>query len=928
MRLMYKQIFCCILFASQYANAARILSGDADTANTTFTTSVSQVKKANTSGAVYASAGINGAGNFSISRLQENKTNFDPVITQKVKLVDGQTDNPLFDQAIATFDLFEASAGLFSTKEALLVTTEEEKQFIYFTEPATIVEGKDEPVSTIEKTSSLRDANGVEDAKVQQLVTDGIALTFAAVAPDNGNLGDANSGIALISRIITNAKTDDDQQVRVSIFDQVDPATGRPVAQPSALRLDGTEGIVNITANAVLENAVDMFYDKKLKRLFIALQVTSGVGGAARALVVGRVTSNRGLVLEPFLPDAVVADNNQIVATGNGNTSVALHKVRIMHTSTGLSYAIVVGNNGVTDDTDSIVFALPLISSGDNTGMLATKDAQPVTEFFTNDPKRFKSRDFIDAAQAADDVIRNNETEAQVGRGELLAGPITDVLILNDTVFVSVGNPQQEGLQGVYASRALFAANGKIKGWTSWQRAAGTTDQIFNLSFIRNDGATILFSGDDSNTVTVAQKTIWTEDTEVANAANQLLSDQQGSSQHLCSFLQTPGAPNLTLLSCADAQTVAFINTGEVENVTGLITPTNLATVIKFDNDTISQDVNNAFAIGISGPVTKSIGPITSTTIARNTNDDQTFIFVGGLRGIAVLANDDGTGVAGQIETGFAGLINGMNMQVFGDFSHVRKLIASENLLYALTDEQLVRINLNDINVVTDEVVSTVLATRSDVRANQETGSFVDVIISDSVAILATTGGLFKNQIGTSVATAINSQALNWQQIFLPESAGVPTRLTVSTFDNKENTFTQQEGGNIFALCTNTSNNRSRLHRLSVDIINMQPQVLLFDDVLIENMPTFFLNFGRHKNVFYSDGARCFVGQNKNSSSEVSLGLLNQKYPPRVGVANIGNQCIPVDANLAGSTEVSYIVSDLSQGQLVLASDHGLRVHV
>lgn len=74
----------------------------------------------------------------------------------------------------------------------------------------------------------------------------------------------------------------------------------------------------------------------------------------------------------------------------------------------------------------------------------------------------------------------STDSAVRVGAGVLPAGSITNMVVRDDTVFVTVGNNSADPLSsGVYSSQAIFNPAGTIVGWTEWQRAAGTTENVF-----------------------------------------------------------------------------------------------------------------------------------------------------------------------------------------------------------------------------------------------------------------------------------------------------------------------------------------------------------------------------------------------------------------------------------------------------------------
>src|SRR5581483_840020 len=177
-------------------------------------------------------------------------------------------------------------------------------------------------------------------------------------------------------------------------------------------------------------------------------------------------------------PDSAFGANNtqNIVGVRGAQQTIFIYKVSTLYTSTGLNYLIILGGNGASEQT---VFALPLVSSGDDTGMLAQKDDIPENVYQDDQVQKLIARNFTQAATTQAQMTQSTDIAAQVGGGALLAGAITDLIVRDDTIYALVGNDTIEpDVSGMYSSQALFDASGKIKGWTDWQRAAGTTDEL------------------------------------------------------------------------------------------------------------------------------------------------------------------------------------------------------------------------------------------------------------------------------------------------------------------------------------------------------------------------------------------------------------------------------------------------------------------
>ena len=137
--------------------------------------------------------------------------------------------------------------------------------------------------------------------------------------------------------------------------------------------------------------------------------------------------------------------------------------------------------------------------------------------------------------------------------------------------------------------------------------------------------------------------------------------------------------------------------------------------------------------LAFNGAILDELRPINAAEIGAN--DTHGWIFVGGVNGLAVLCNSDGSGW--QLNEGLdydLEPIRNMAFKRIGNYKFVRKIIADKQFLYVLTDTVLDRIDLNtiDFTLDADELVVTPLADAITLAKNSY-GTFYDLIISENV---------------------------------------------------------------------------------------------------------------------------------------------------------------------------------------------------
>ncbi|HLJ31670.1 MAG TPA: hypothetical protein VKU36_04485, partial [Candidatus Babeliales bacterium] len=510
---------------------------------------------------------------FTLSRIMRGAPVFTPLMPEIVTL-NGvpNTENPLFGDRILQLGMLETEDGFFMRDLPILVGESKPKRVYLFEN----INNFDNTI--IVPSGDLHDATGAFSAGIVSLTTTQQAHVFAAVKPNGGQFGQPNSGIALLIRGIADV-TEDGKTEKKRLFGEVNTDTGA-AENPKALLLDATspELFIGDPLSNIVQNQAVMHWDPSLKRLYIGLQVTANNGAAdgARAVVAVKFIEQGAITLETIAPDTVFAPGNttNIIGALGAGQQISINALSTMVTSTALHYLIVVGGNGNPAATTNSVFALPLVNSGDAQGAIAAKTAQPTNVFKDAPVPRIIARTIEDAATTPADMTSSTDSAAQVGGGTLNTGPIVNIIVRDDTVFAFVG----EDNPGVYSSQAIFDAAGKITSWTQWQRAAGTTKNIFGAALNTFEGNFFLASGTTADTVNTVEKTIWSDGAPDSLLPLTTILDenlpQDGGVQGMQTFLpNTPGLNNIALLAAGGIGTLVLAQTGTVND--SIITPTN-----------------------------------------------------------------------------------------------------------------------------------------------------------------------------------------------------------------------------------------------------------------------------------------------------------------------------------------------------------------
>lgn len=196
------------------------------------------------------------------------------------------------------------------------------------------------------------------------------------------------------------------------------------------------------------------------------------VPSGGRSVVVGQVADDGAITLNAIAPDSafMVGDvNNRIIgALDTIAHTLTIHKVRVMHTSTGPSYLIVIGGDNAFGSTNNTVYALPLVDRSD--------PADPVQGTIADKNSALVNFKFVTPAVLNAQLPAASEPAVRVGTGPLDLLPstlISDIDVVGDTVFVSINHSPSIGNDGgILYSQAMFDENGKILRWTPWTMKA------------------------------------------------------------------------------------------------------------------------------------------------------------------------------------------------------------------------------------------------------------------------------------------------------------------------------------------------------------------------------------------------------------------------------------------------------------------------
>lgn len=872
---------------------------------------------------------------FAIASATRFRNNFIPLAPQKVILNNKPDElNPLYGSAISNLSMFGRT---------LLATKKNDSRF-FVIDDVTRTGTLEVFVSPI-----ISDSLGLDAKEILSITSSAPELlaepekiighvAFAAVSNQFGSFNGNGSGIAA-----ANLRLSHENERQTFLFQTADLQTGQKGNKAFGIDLDTSE----IKIGGSLTNIgkiVDLFFDRGLNRLYVALDVEAGANaddGSRGILVCSGVLQEpegdtiKKLELHEIAPESAFVSSEKIVGAIGSNSKVRIRKVRTMKTRTYLSYLIIVG--GTNDvNFNKEVFSLPLVNIVNNTsdpvhGTLANVRIKPVDFFINGDPQSFITRSFLFSAKNPEDLFSSNDIQAQVGGGEVLPSDITDIQIVNDSVFVSVGQDGDALEAGIFYSQAIFDDSGVIKGWTRWKRVGGPDVREVEGFALDPLLGNFWFMA-ISNSVKKVLRTFWSQgDSDFEKIALQEFSPCEGGIRGVIDFpndnfgLTQIDGNRFSFLALLGLNRVVLVQTGK-DNELGIFGPVNISLDIsrfQSSNGDLKNYKGEADLLSISGGELNNIGTLTSAAIVGD--DTYGWFVVGGSDGLAILIRPDGTGWDINLGLGknFEGLTSDMKFKKIGDFQQIKKISAIGNQLFVLTQKNLFRISISKNSNMSEMIEQVVLASNDDI--GNCFSSFSDFLVTENLILLATSVGLFRSSKNTNILTTKN---VVWQIIELPESAGSfcgqgpVTRLFTISPTGLEEDFVE---GNIYLLNAYVGLQQAQVYRLTFNEQSGNVSVLLFPDLFVKNIRTFFVNLETYRNQLSTDGALILVSRSKYNEGGSQLFILPHRL--KSGQRFGARESVIVPLNLNKFCSISGVIRVSASGSWLLYGDFGLRLN-
>ncbi len=893
-----------LLFSFPTIHTTRVVNGDVDDGTKTFSFPVAQFLS-NLGGRIFVSADAPGGKEYSISFLRTFQE-FAPLAFESVLLNNQEAQNPLFDSRIQFLTSFENdNRGLAAVRDAsetaVYIMHAVNPRIVYCAEP-------------------LTDAAGNPAASIAGLEGSTIERAYVAVTPQGGVFGDDNTGINVAGLV----------QVTTGSGEKTTTTT-QAAFRSKAVSFDKNTTAFFVGSPLTLFNAPPhMHWDAQVSRLYASAGTIQASGNTgSRAISVGFGIS--GIHVTDFILRSILVDDfdfsgitsSHIIATPE-NGILSVHHLDSMCTSANASYVILVGGNGTPEQTASSVFAIPVVRSARrNIGTMRQENS--FKGFIAN-------KDNLDMpALNASELVTSDDVAAQIGGGPLAAGSISDLSVRLDVVYVTVNEGETPG---IYQSQALFNAQGVITGWTRWERASNVNQNIRAFSQELLTGSVFLLTSDDpngTNEPNTVLRTQWGEgDAEqlgvLTSTVQQSLNESNGGIQGFMSFSDATPGLDVTLLTSLGHNAVVLAQTGtRVNNIPVPTAGSAYEQQLTFDTGVITQTPTDQTILSFTGGVLETIASAITATIVHSDIVADSWLFVGGTGGVAVLRTEEGAGWGNTLGQNFAGVTEGMEFMLFNHYSFVKKLVSDGGFLYVLTDMFCDRIDLR--NGLLQATVTRIADVRS-FRVLDRNGVFTDIVVSGPLALLGTSNGLLSITPGSSVQAISPS----WQLVEIPEATNPVVQLLPLTTTGVPGDLVKTSGGNLIVLTGNASTNLSFINRYAItpimgEIVESNTILPLSTDEYVIGVPSYLIDYGRFQDAYGTDGALVLAARNvyRNEPAFVNIPWIGRL--PRSGTMFVGVTTLPIIDLVPLQASIAALFKEKGSGSWMVGGSMGIRVN-
>ena len=267
-----------------------------------------------------------------------------------------------------------------------------------------------------------------------------------------------------------------------------------------------------------------------------------------------------------------------------------------------------------------------------------------------------------------------------------------------------------------------------------------------------------------------------------------------------------------------------------------------------------------------------------------------------------------------------------------GEYRFVQKIINDGNYLYILTDKKLDRIDLTADNIGLGNINPVMIADEEQILPVGAEGTFLDVVISEKLGVIATNNQIFRTNDLQNVQNV--GQGALWQLVATPEGTGPVRQLTpISSSGRGQDVSKGNAGGNLYALSAYRGKNQSQIFRYSIapteTAIVTGNTIKKLPDIFVKNIPSFFASFGIFRNIFATDGSLYFGTRSQDVDDDPVVTFLTSLATGSVQTGFQGRPLFTREINvgLENSTLITAMLKNSASGSWIVASDNGLRIN-
>jgi hypothetical protein len=828
---------------------------------------------------------------YDSKNFRQNKI-FLPIVTRHALINEVLQPNPFWNAALNSLTLLP---GLTLEPKFYLVATVTGDSKVYIFNNLNIYENKN---NNLVSTDGLLDSNG-NDGEINTITTANNKFLVTVLPP--GALFDNNTTAMIYD---------------FGVQEKIIPIPGSTNYYTLLkLQASNTEYINNTTPYFLMNTDTQVtIVDTTLKigginglsTFYLGFSGSGTSGIKAISLAHGNIIPQN---LEPLIQD------NKIALTGESNRPLYISQITGSTLSTGLSYLIILGGTTVSNLKKSIVYGLPIINyiDPDTTdeaanpiliGQLANVNQNPKNLFNAVSPYTFKSSIFTLPPTQAQDLYSWDNPQAVVGGmpltfydksiplNDMITNTTTSSFMINqietfkDSVFASTSYTNADGkaIGGIFYSQALLNEFGAVNRWTLWMRK----DIVGNMAtstYIPSFGCHFGILQAVPNAI-IADN--FTKNGPFPN--NSYLTNTPAGTTGIQKIIDLPYThPGIgfntngdTTLSPSYALYVGnkVVILQQTARNSGML-PIIQTSVVHGQNGRMPTTTNQSTVV-FEGGALKNSGVLWTGDIAFNTTN--AWIVVGGSSGVFILsdANGDGTGPL-LLQDNFTGLTHSHAWIELGAFKNVRKIVPTEGYLYVLEEKALWRLPMTPENIKRgSHCQANKILSVYDLPNTNNYSIFNDILISQNSFILASSCGLFINQIGT----IMNHGSLSPIKFSLPESfEAQPISLYPVTWNGCQLDWANGKDdavcGNIYVVATSLAKHYSMVYRMvtygNKNNTQESQSIQLLPNYFISNIPTYYYNPEIEIYSIATDGASLFTHTISGSAGlfRSIVGLIN-----------------------------------------------------